>query len=104
MDFLLSIIELASNTFYYMRLAILYLIHAILTSMIAMSWESLKWSSLPLIVIGNLGIVALEGMMAFIQSSRLHFYEFFSKFYQGTGKVYAPLRFTGKNTKILLSA
>jgi len=43
------------------------------------------------IVIGNLGVVALEGFIVSIQTMRLHYYEFFSKFYLGGGLPYEPL-------------
>jgi V/A-type H+-transporting ATPase subunit I len=46
--------------------------------------------SLPIVALGNIGIIALEGLVVFIQSLRLHFYEFFSKFFQGGGKSYSP--------------
>ncbi len=37
------------------------------------------------IVIGNVFVILLEGVLVFINTLRLHFYEFFFKFYQGTG-------------------
>jgi V/A-type H+-transporting ATPase subunit I len=33
----------------------------------------------------------LEGMLVFIQAMRLHVYEFFSKFYEGTGQAFRKL-------------
>jgi Archaeal/vacuolar-type H+-ATPase subunit I len=41
--------------------------------------------SLPLLIFGNLGIMALEGLIVYIQSLRLHVYEWFTKFYMGNG-------------------
>ncbi|MGD0450028.1 MAG: V-type ATPase 116kDa subunit family protein [Candidatus Bathyarchaeia archaeon] len=37
------------------------------------------------IVGGNIFVLALEGLIVFIHTIRLHFYEWFSKFYQGNG-------------------
>ena len=56
-------------------------------SIVNMAWESMHLAGLPILLIGNLGIIALEGLLAFIQTARLHFYEFFSKFFGGTGLI-----------------
>ncbi len=47
------------------------------------------------IVIGNLGIILLEGFIVSIQTMRLHYYEFFSKFFTGGGSPYEPLALPG---------
>jgi V/A-type H+-transporting ATPase subunit I len=46
------------------------------------------WSTL---VLGNIVIIALEGMMASIQAIRLEYYELFSKFFKGGGELFRPL-------------
>jgi V/A-type H+-transporting ATPase subunit I len=43
-----------------------------------------------ILVIGNLLAIGLEGLVVFIQDMRLHFYEMFSKFYEGKGKPFEP--------------
>jgi V/A-type H+-transporting ATPase subunit I len=45
------------------------------------------------VALGNVVIIALEGLIVSIQSIRLEYYEFFSKFYSGGGEEYRPLRF-----------
>lgn len=42
------------------------------------------------IILGNIGVIALEGMIVGIQCLRLEFYEFFSKFLHGDGVPYKP--------------
>ena len=42
------------------------------------------------IVLGNILVIALEGLVASIQCLRLQYYEFFSKFFHDTGKSYTP--------------
>ena len=43
------------------------------------------------IVAGNIMVIALEGLSAGIQALRLNYYEFFTKFFHGTGKLYQPV-------------
>lgn len=51
-----------------------------------------------LLVVGNLLIVALEGLIVFIQTLRLEYYEFFSKFYKGGGNVFHPVTWKKEKT------
>jgi len=44
------------------------------------------------IVMGLFIIVPIEGLLSFLNTLRLHWVEFFSKFYVGDGKVYTPLK------------
>ena len=37
------------------------------------------------LILSNITVMVLEGLLVFIHDLRLHFYEFFSKFYQGSG-------------------
>ncbi|RLE71655.1 MAG: hypothetical protein DRZ80_08200, partial [Thermoprotei archaeon] len=43
------------------------------------------------------GVIAMESIMAYIQSLRLHFYEFFTKFFEGKGKPFNPILVEVKN-------
>jgi V/A-type H+-transporting ATPase subunit I len=49
------------------------------------------WSAC-VIILGNVLILALEGLIVFVQCMRLEYYEFFSKFFEGGGKRYSPFR------------
>lgn len=51
------------------------------------------WS---LIVLGNILVCALEGLSAWIQTLRLHYYEFFNKFLVGGGIAFNPINIRGK--------
>ncbi|MHA1192106.1 MAG: V-type ATP synthase subunit I [Promethearchaeota archaeon] len=42
------------------------------------------------IILGNAFVILLEGILVFINALRLHFYEFFFKFYQGSGTEFFP--------------
>jgi V/A-type H+-transporting ATPase subunit I len=45
-----------------------------------------------IIIFGNIFVLGLEGLLVFIHTLRLHFYEWFSKFYMGTGTEFKPLK------------
>lgn len=44
-----------------------------------------------ILVIGNIFIIGLEGMIVGIQGLRLEFYEMFSKYYEGNGRLFKPI-------------
>jgi V/A-type H+-transporting ATPase subunit I len=48
------------------------------------------------LLLGNIVIVGLEGLIVFIQTLRLEYYEFFSKFYHGGGRPFAPVTWNAK--------
>ena len=45
----------------------------------------------PGVGMGNVLVIGLEGLSAGIQSLRLNYYEFFSKYFSGSGRAYAPV-------------
>lgn len=49
-----------------------------------------KTGSIIMIIIGNIVILGLEGLIVFIQSLRLEYYEMFSKYYIGDGREFVP--------------
>lgn len=53
-----------------------------------------------ILAIGHLFNIAISAFGAFIHSARLQFVEYFSKFYEGSGRYIDPLRWKGKYTLI----
>lgn len=87
-----------SNTISFVRLAAFALNHAGLFTVVFLLAEMADggaydaWVNGLILVIGNLFIIGLEGLVVTIQSLRLEYYEFFSKFYRGTGTEFRPVR------------
>jgi len=79
-----------SHTISYARIGIMLLVHAALLLTVNNAFHSLgEWESpgaIAMIVGGNLGIMLIEGLIVYIQSLRLHLYEFFTKWYGGGGE------------------
>jgi len=92
-----TVLSVVSNVASYTRLLALALAHiALLTSINAMTGliegEGIGVDIINLIggIFGNIIVILLEGLLVFINTIRLHFYEFFFKFYQGSGIDYFP--------------
>ncbi len=47
-------------------------------------------------LLGNVVIIGLEGLIVFIQGLRLEYYELFSRYYEGAGVPFQPIRLEGK--------
>ncbi|MFA5645676.1 MAG: V-type ATPase 116kDa subunit family protein [Candidatus Ratteibacteria bacterium] len=54
-----------------------------------------RTGSIAIIIAGNLLILVLEGLVVTIQTIRLHYYEFFTRFFQSGNNAYVPLALEG---------
>ena len=96
-EILHSLMSFLSNTASFVRLAAFALNHVGLS--IAVIMLSVMVHKLPggivmkglILVLGNVVIVCLEGLIVFIQTLRLEYYEFFGKFYKGGGSTFKPV-------------
>jgi V/A-type H+-transporting ATPase subunit I len=79
------------------------IIHIALMLLINAAWEAMGPASIGTLIIGNIGVMGLEGLLVFIQSLRLHLYEFFSKFYTGEGTVFKPLTLESERFRVVLT-
>jgi V/A-type H+-transporting ATPase subunit I len=46
--------------------------------------------TLVVIILGNLIVIVLEGLVVSIQTSRLVLFEFFVRFFEGSGRAFGP--------------
>ena len=100
MGWVIELLEIFSgylaNTLSFMRVAGLGIAHVMLmvaffqiARMISPSGASI--GSIVVLVAGNALVIALEGLSAGIQSLRLNYYEFFSRYFVPTGSEYRPI-------------
>jgi len=90
-----TVIGLLSNTLSYVRMGAFAVAHGalslvvfILAGIISPARGVGYWV---VVALGNLFVIGFEGMIVGIQTLRLEYYEFFSKFFSGNGVRYRPL-------------
>lgn len=104
-EILHNLLSFVSNTASFVRLAAFALNHVGLSLAVIMLSEMVH--TLPggivmkgiVLLIGNLIIVCLEGLIVFIQTLRLEYYEFFGKFYKGGGSAFRPIGWKREGSK-----
>jgi V/A-type H+/Na+-transporting ATPase subunit I len=86
---MVRIIEMLSNTISYSRLGIMLLVHAALLVTVNDSFE--QGGGYAVLIGGNIGIMMIEGLIVYIQTIRLHLYEWFPKWYIGDGQEFKKI-------------
>ena len=91
-----KLISLFSNSMSFVRVGAFAVAHAglsgaifVLAQLVGGGPQSVAYWII--VILGNLFIVGFEGLIVGIQTMRLHYYEFFSKFFMGGGIPYEPL-------------
>jgi V/A-type H+-transporting ATPase subunit I len=96
-------ISMLSNTLSYVRVGAFAIVHAGFTGAVfviaRLAGEEGSVAYWAVVVLGNLFVIGLEGFIVTIQTMRLHYYEFFSKFFQGGGSAYEPLTLASAKEK-----
>jgi V/A-type H+-transporting ATPase subunit I len=90
-----TVISLLSNSLSYVRVGAFAVAHGGLSAVIFILADMVSptrgigyWI---VVALGNLFIIGFEGMIVGIQTLRLEYYEFFSRFFSGGGARYTPL-------------
>jgi len=97
MDVMETVLSFLANTVSFIRVAAFALSHAGLCAatfavadLVRGSAGGTAWAWV-ILILGNALIIVLEGMVVTIQTVRLEYYEFFSKFFSGEGHAFQPL-------------
>ena len=92
-----TVLSVMSNVASYIRLLALALAHISLLIAIQAMVDLLQGEGILIeifrvlgLIFGNAVVILIEGLLVFINSIRLTFYEFFSKFFQGSGTEFFP--------------
>ncbi len=89
-----SVAQLVLNTLSFARVGAFALAHAGLSSAVIGLTEQIDTPVLKLFVllVGNVFVVVLEGLVVFVQTTRLVLFEFFIRFLRAEGRVFRPFR------------
>ena len=93
--------EFFTNVLSYVRLGVLLITTYVLGSLVA---GVLAFGILGglLAAFLNILVIAMEGLIVYIQDMRLHLYEWLSKFYIGTGTAFKPIKSGGELSRLSL--
>ena len=101
--------RLLSNTISYSRILALLMAHWALMLVVYQIAGMIGTANILTLIVsgvvivgGNIFVLALEGLIVFIHTLRLHFYEWFSKFYAGSGAEFNPFKQSFIHTKLTL--
>ncbi|MFW9945436.1 MAG: V-type ATP synthase subunit I [Candidatus Odinarchaeota archaeon] len=97
MDTFETVLSVPSNVLSYIRLLALALAHVSLmlaiTELVSMISNQNLFEQIIIVIsliFGNIIVILIEGILVFLNALRLHFYEFFFKFYEGRGTNFVP--------------
>ena len=100
MDYLLQntfecieyILSYFSNTVSFLRVGAFVIVHAsmmmVVFTLAGGEEAAMTPKGIVIVAIGNVVVIALEGLLSGIQGLRLEFYEMFSRFYEGEGRAF----------------
>ncbi|MHA1792194.1 MAG: V-type ATP synthase subunit I [Promethearchaeota archaeon] len=104
MDVFETILQFLSNTFSYVRILAMTMVHLgfmlAIRLIIKMFFSQNIAGEVIIYILGNTAVMMLELLFVIIQNIRLHFYEFFSKFYSGGGNEFRPIKYDENLTKL----
>ncbi|MGO3168480.1 V-type ATP synthase subunit I [Senegalia sp. (in: firmicutes)] len=94
-----TLLSMISSTLSFIRIGAFALTHVGLFMAFQVISELIDnvFFSIVVLTVGNIVIIALEGLIVGIQALRLEYYELFSKFYRGEGRIYRPFKIEKEN-------
>lgn len=83
------ILSYLSNTVSFLRVGAFVLVHAgMMMVVFSLAGEN---KNIAVVILGNILVIALEGLLTGIQALRLEYYEMFSRFFDGSGVQFKPV-------------
>lgn len=93
MDLFEGVISMLSNTLSFVRVGAFAVAHGGLSlAIFALAGEEADLGFWITIILGNIFIIGFEGLIVYIQTMRLHYYEILGKFFHGGGMRFEPLK------------
>ena len=90
--------ETLSHAMSYSRLMVLGLIHSAMNSLFlvlgGVEHGHFPPESIPIVAVGTILVMIIEGLVVFVHTLRLHWVEWFSEFHSGEGIVFKPFKLT----------
>lgn len=81
-----------SNTLSFLRVGAFVIVHASMMMVVfTLAGDTSSVKGIIVVVLGNIVVIALEGLLTGIQGLRLEFYEMFSRFYEGNGRPFKAI-------------
>lgn len=82
-----------SNTVSFLRVGAFVLVHAgMMMAVFTLASLTSGFAYALIVISGNIIVTAMEALLVAIQVMRLEFYEMFSRYYNGDGRPYNPLK------------
>ncbi len=89
-----------SNTLSFLRVGAFVIVHASMMMVVfTLAGDTSTPKGIIVVILGNILVIALEGLLTGIQGLRLVFYEMFSRFHEGGGKPFNAVRLYNKIKK-----
>jgi len=79
-----------TNTVSFVRVGAFALSHAGMMSVVLLLAGGEGNLSIPVMIVGNVLVIGMEGLVVGIQALRIEFYELFSRYYEGGGREFVP--------------
>jgi V/A-type H+-transporting ATPase subunit I len=93
MDLFETTISMLSNTLSFVRVGAFAVAHGGLSlAIFSLAGEEPTVGFWITILLGNIFIIGFEGLIVYIQTMRLHYYEILGKFFHGGGMQFEPLK------------